>query len=131
MITYASPAITVTVNGGANPRCTGLSSAPSGCAYRWAELAYVGSARSARVCAIDGGCQWQSAYTAWSQVPGSDYWLNQAPTGQTLSDGDSADAYLCVGSSAADWTTYTSSHDFTALFAMPETNATPIPAGTC
>jgi hypothetical protein len=131
MITYASPGITVTVNGDSSPRCTGLSASPSGCVYRWAEISYIGSARSARVCAIDGGCLWQSAHTEWGQVAAHDYWLNQASAGQVLADGDSADAYLCVGSSAADWTSYTGSHDFTALLAKPETSADPVPAGTC
>jgi hypothetical protein len=85
--------------------------------------------RYARVCSLDGGCQWQTTHTSWRQVPGSDYWINS--TGQPLGDGNSAEAYLCIGSSPADWTSYTSSHSFDTLLSSPESSAAPVPAGTC
>jgi hypothetical protein len=77
---------------------------------------------------IDTGCQWQTAHAAWPQIPGMDYWLN---SGQPLPDGNTAEAYLCLGSSPSDWTVYTSTRDFDALVGRPETSASPVPAGTC
>lgn len=130
-LTYGSAPITVTVSGGSNPRCTGQAGAPSSCVYRWTEVYYTSSnnTRYARVCSLDGGCQWQTTHTSWPQVTGKDYWINS--TGQPLGDGNSSEAYLCLGSSPTDWTSYTSSHSFDTLLNRPETSATPIPAGTC
>jgi len=126
-----SATITLSVSGGSNPRCTGLSGAPTACTYRWVEVYYSWSngTRRSRVCAIDGGCQWQTAHLSWSQVAQADYWINS--TGRQLPNGDAADAYLCLGSAPADWTSYSSTHDFDALLGRAETSARPLPAGTC
>lgn len=126
-IAYATPAITLNVTGSDSPRCTGAVAV--GCAYKWAEVYYTSStAYSGRVCGIDT-CQWGSAHTSWSQVSGKDYWLNS--TGSTLPDGNAAEAYLCIGTSSADWSTYSTGRNFASLLAQPETSASPLPSGTC
>ncbi|HEX3334881.1 MAG TPA: hypothetical protein VHS54_00375 [Jatrophihabitans sp.] len=129
-ITYTTPPITVTATGGTDPRCTGQTTGPATCSYHWAEVYYTSpnNTRFGRVCDIDTGCQWQTAHAAWPQIPGMDYWLN---SGQPLPDGNTAEAYLCLGSSPSDWTVYTSTRDFDALVGRPETSASPVPAGTC
>jgi hypothetical protein len=81
------------------------------------------------VCSIDGGCQWTTAHTSWTQVSGKDYWSNG--NGSTLPDGNIDEAYLCIGSAPSDWNNYTASHSLTTLLSQPETSAKPIPAGTC
>jgi hypothetical protein len=126
-ITYAAPAISISVSGPSNARCTGAMSA--NCAYDWVETYYKSSTRYNRVCAIDSGCLWQSAHTSWKQVPGKDYWVNS--TGHTLPDGNLAEAYLCVGSSPSNWSTYASGHSFDTLTRQPETSAAPLAAGVC
>jgi hypothetical protein len=129
-MTYTSAPVSVTVAGSSNPRCTADVSAPTTCVYRWTEVFYTSAtAWSGRVCSIDGGCQWQTAHTSWAQVPGKDAWIYS--TGATLSDAHQADAYLCVGSSPADWSAYSNSPSFTTLLAQPETSANPLPTGTC
>ena len=130
-ITYNAPPITVTVSGTSNPRCTGNAGAPAGCVYRWTEVYYTTATntRYARVCSIDGGCQWQTTHTSWPQIPGTDYWINS--TSQPLGDGNNAEAYLCLGSSPTDWTNYTNNHSLDTLLARPETSTAPLPAGTC
>lgn len=127
---YRTPPITVNITGGTNPRCTGQTGAPTTCVYRWVEVYYnAANTRTVRVCAVDGGCQWQTAHTSWRQVAGSDYWINS--TGQPLPDGNQAEAYLCLGSAPAAWTSYSSTHNFDTLQSQPATSAAPIPAGTC
>jgi hypothetical protein len=128
-VTYAAPPISVAVIGSTNARCTGTASAPSTCVYHWVETYYKGSTRTIRVCAVDAGCLWQSAHTAWKQIAGKDYWVNS--TGQTLPDGNLAEAYLCVGSSPANWSAYSTSHSFDSLTSQPETSAAPVTAGVC
>jgi hypothetical protein len=129
-ITYSTPSITVAVSGGSDPRCTGQAALPASCTYHWTEVYYTSTnTRYARVCYIDGGCQWQTTHTSWPQVSGKDYWINS--TGQPLPDGNSAEAYLCLGSAPTDWSTYTNTRDFAALLNSPETSASPIPNGTC
>jgi hypothetical protein len=130
MTTYGTPPITIHVSGGANPRCTGQPGAPSSCVYRWVEVYYDASnTRHSRVCAIDGGCQWQISHISWRQISSSGYWINS--TGNPLPDGNLAEAYLCLGSAPADWTSYTSNHNLDTLLAQPDTSAAPVPAGTC
>ena len=98
--------------------------------YRWAEVYYdSGNTRHFRVCGIDGGCQWQTSHTTWRQIAGSEYWINS--TGSPLPDGNQAEAYLCIGSSPAAWTSYASSHNLDTLLGQPDTSAKPVPAGTC
>lgn len=129
-VTYSSAPVPITVSGSANPRCSGVAGAPTTCVYRWAEVYYDStSTRHARVCSIDGGCQWQSAHLSWTQVPNADYWLNRGTP--TLPDGNSAEAYVCFGSSPTQWSSYTSTHDFAALLGRADTNVAPIPSGTC
>jgi hypothetical protein len=128
-VTYGTAAINVTITGSTNPRCTGAG-APATCVYRWTEVYYnSANTRFARVCSIDGGCLWQTTHTTWPQITGNDYWVKS--TGQALSDGNLADAYLCIGSSPASWSAYSSSHDFAGLMRQPDTNAQPLPSGTC
>jgi hypothetical protein len=130
-ITYGSAPISLNATGDNNPRCSGQASAPATCVYHWAEIYYTaaGSSPNGRVCDIDGGCQWQSAHTGWQQLPAADYWINS--TGQTLPDANQAEAYLCLGSSPAEWSSYTGTHDFLTLLGRPATSAAPVPAGTC
>jgi hypothetical protein len=128
-ITYGTAPTNITITGSTNPRCTGAG-APSTCVYRWTEVYYnSANTRFARVCSIDGGCLWQTAHTSWTQLTGTDYWVKS--TGQVLSDGNLAEAYLCVGSSPASWTAYTSGHNFDTLMSQPDTSAKPLPSGTC
>ena len=128
-VTYGTAPINVTITGSTNPRCSGAG-APNTCVYRWTEVYYnSANTRFARVCSIDNGCLWQTAHTSWTQLSGKDYWVKSI--GQLLPDGDLADAYLCVGSSPASWTSYTSSHNFDTLMSQPTTSAQPLPSGTC
>lgn len=128
-IAYTSPPVTITITGPSNPRCTASAGAPATCVYRWTEVYYTNTGRSQRVCSIDGACQWQTSHTSWNQITGKDYWT--LSTGQTLPDGDNADAYLCLGSAPSTWSTYANDHNFDTLLAAPQTTATPLPAGTC
>jgi len=128
--TYSSAPSTLTVNGSTNARCTGLAGAPSNCVYRWAEIYYDSSStRRARVCSINGGCQWLSTHTSWQQTAGMDFWLNRAA--QPMTDGNLAELFACFGSSPADWNAYTTNSDFDALTSKPETNIAPIQQGIC
>jgi hypothetical protein len=129
-ITYSTPPITVTVTGGANQRCTG-DDGPGICSYHWTEVYYTAPnhTRHGRICDIDGGCEWQTTHTSWLVLAGEDYWIND--TGQTLPDGNLAEAYLCVGSSPIDWTSYSDTHDFDTLLSQPETSASPVDPGAC
>jgi hypothetical protein len=128
-ITYGTAPINVTITGSTNPRCTGAG-APATCVYRWTEVYYNSAdTRFARVCSIDGGCLWQIAHTVWPQITSDDYWVKS--TGQVLPDGNLAEAYLCVGSSPASWSSYASTHNFDALTSQPDTSAKPLPSGTC
>ena len=129
---YSSPAITVNVSGASDPRCTGANGAPAGCVYRWSEAYYTSiSNRQFRVCTIDGGCQWTTAHTSWTQVAGKDYWTHSNATGSSLPDGNIDEVYLCIGSAPSDWTSYATTHALTTLLIQPETSVTPVPAGTC
>ena len=129
---YSSPSITVTASGASDPRCTGTSGSPASCVYRWSESFYASvSSRSFRVCSVDGGCQWATAHTSWTQVSGKDYWTHSNANGSALPDGNIAEAYLCIGSAPSDWNSYAGSHSLTTLLSQPETSVAPVPAGTC
>ena len=129
---YSSPAISVNVVGASDPRCTGVNGAPASCVYRWSEAYYTSTSnRQFRVCSIDGGCQWTTAHTSWTQVSGKDYWTHSNANGSALPDGNIDEAYLCIGSAPSDWNSYATSHSSTTLLGQPETSVTPVPAGTC
>lgn len=129
-VAYPTTPVTLNVTGADSPRC--VSAASPACSFKWVEVAYTSStAYSGRVCGIDT-CAWTSTHTAWTQVSDSsgakDYWLNR--TG-SMATGDVAEAYLCLGSSSADWSTYSSGRNFVSLLGQPETSANPLAAGTC